>query len=148
MAIDYKHPDEAFLRSIDIHVLLPQQEPFVMVSRLVQLDDVRTVCEMDVCADNIFVDDGHLSASGLIENIAQTCAARIGYINKYILKRDITAGVVAAIKKFEIHEWPHIGDVITTDVEVQAEAFGMMLAMATVRLDGKEIATAEVKLKN
>ena len=31
MAIDYLHPNEAFLRNIDIHELLPQQEPFVMV---------------------------------------------------------------------------------------------------------------------
>ena len=70
MTRDYQHPDEAFLRSIDIHELLPQQEPFVMVSRLVHFDAVRTICEMDIKADNIFVEDGCFSASGMIENIA------------------------------------------------------------------------------
>ena len=54
MTIDYQQPDEAFLRDIDIHELLPQQEPFVMVSRLVHFDGVRTICEMDIQADNIF----------------------------------------------------------------------------------------------
>ena len=89
---DFKQPDTAFLRSIDIHELLPQQEPFVMVSRLVRFDMVRTTTETDILADNIFVENGCLSASGLIENIAQTCAARIGYVNKYIFKKGIQIG--------------------------------------------------------
>lgn len=126
--------------------ILPQQEPFIMIDAMLHYDDTRTTTSLEIRDSSIFLSGDRFTSSGVIENIAQTCAARIGYINKYILKRDITAGVVAAIKKFEISEWPHIGDVITTDVEIQAEAFGMMLAMATVRLDGKEIATAEIKL--
>ena len=62
---DFKQPDTAFLRSIDIHELLPQQEPFVMVSRLVRFDMIRTTTETDILADNIFVENGCLSASGL-----------------------------------------------------------------------------------
>ena len=31
MSIDYINPDEKFLRSIDVHGILPQQEPFVMI---------------------------------------------------------------------------------------------------------------------
>ena len=52
---DFKQPDTAFLRSIDIHELLPQQEPFVMVSRLVRFDMIRTTTETDILADNILV---------------------------------------------------------------------------------------------
>ena len=146
MAIDYKHPDEAFLRSIDIHVLLPQQEPFVMVSRLVQLDDVRTVCEMDVRADNIFVDDGCLSASGLIENIAQTCAARIGFVNKFILKKDVQIGYIGAIRNLEIFDLPKVGQQITTIVDIQEEVFGMTLASATVKQGEQTFVTTEMKI--
>ena len=60
-----------------------------MISRLTHFDMVRTVTETEVSAQNIFVEEGRFSASGLIENIAQTCAARIGYVNKYILKKGI-----------------------------------------------------------
>ena len=45
---DPRQPSEAFLRSIDVHELLPQQEPFVMISRLVAFDMVRTVTETDI----------------------------------------------------------------------------------------------------
>ena len=60
---------EEFLRQIDVHELLPQQEPFVMIGRLTHFDEVRTVSETTIAADNIFVDNGFFSASGLIENV-------------------------------------------------------------------------------
>lgn len=75
------------LSKIDIHELLPQQEPFIMVGKLVSFDMGKTVTQTLIEDKNIFVESGVFTASGIIENIAQTCATRIGYINKYILKK-------------------------------------------------------------
>ena len=146
MTIDYQQPDEAFLRDIDIHELLPQQEPFVMVSRLVHFDDVRTICEMNIQADNIFVEDGHLNASGMIENIAQTCAARIGYVNKYILKKAVQIGFIGAIRNLEVTDLPEVGQQITTIVDVIEEVFGMTLASAVIKQGNRTLATTEMKI--
>ena len=146
MTIDYQHPEEAFLRNIDIHELLPQQEPFVMVSRLVHFDDVRTICEMDINADNIFVEDGHLNASGMIENIAQTCAARIGYVNKYILKKAVQIGFIGAIRNLEVTDLPEVGQQITTIVDVIEEVFGMTLASAVIKQGNRTLMTTEMKI--
>ena len=139
-------PTEAALRSIDIHEVLPQQEPFVMISRIVLLDAVRTICETEIHPDNIFVEDGCFSASGLIENIAQTCAARIGYINKYMLKKAVQIGVVGAIRKMEIFDLPKVGQQISTIVEVKEEVFGMTLALAKVLLGDQILASTEMKI--
>ena len=111
-------PTEAFLRQIDIHELLPQQEPFVMVGTLIHFDQVRTVTETIITKDNLFVEEGKMSASGLIENIAQTCAVRIGYVNKYILKKGIQIGFIGAIRNLEVIELPQVGDLIMTTVDV------------------------------
>ena len=146
MTIDCQQPDEAFLRDIDIHELLPQQEPFVMVSRLVHFDDVRTICEMDIQADNIFVEDGHLNASGMIENIAQTCAARIGYVNKFILKKAVQIGFIGAIRNLEVTDLPEVGQQITTIVDVIEEVFGMTLASAVIKQGNRTLATTEMKI--
>ena len=143
---DPRQPSEAFLRSIDVHELLPQQEPFVMISRLVQFDMVRTITETDVKADNLFVEDGCFSASGLIENIAQTCAARLGYVNKYIMKKGIQRGFIGAVRNLEILSLPHVGDTITTTVDVKEEVFGMTLAEATVKCGDKMLVTTEIKI--
>ena len=139
-------PTEAALRSIDIHEVLPQQEPFVMISRIVLLDAVRTICETEIHPDNIFVEDGCFSASGLIENIAQTCAARIGYINKYMLKKAVQIGVVGAIRKMEIFDLPKVGQQISTIVEVKEEVFGMTLALAKVLQGDQILASTEMKI--
>ena len=146
MNMDFKQPTEAFLRGIDIRELLPQQEPFVMISRLTHFDMVRTVTETEVSAQNIFVENGHFTASGLIENIAQTCAARIGYVNKYILQKGIQIGFIGAVRHMEILRLPKVGDIITTTVDVKEEVFGMTLAEATVSCGDQTLVTTEMKI--
>ena len=72
------------MRNIDditLYELLPQRPPFVMIDRLISSDATFTVTQLQVRADNLFFAEGRLTASGLVENIAQTCAARMGYIN-------------------------------------------------------------------
>ncbi len=146
MNFDVENPTEKNLREIDIHELLPQQEPFVMIGTLVHFDETSTVTETEVTRDNIFVDNGRLSASGLMENIAQTCAARIGYVNKYILKKSIQLGFIGAVRNFEIVETPQVSDIITTRVEVKEDIFGMTLTEATVKCKDRILVTTEMKI--
>lgn len=143
---DAEHPTEQDLRQIDIHELLPQQEPFVMIGTLVHFDRTLTVTETLVKVDNIFVEDNHFTATGLMENIAQTCAARIGYVNKYILKKGIQLGFIGAVRNFEVIQLPQVGDTITTRVEVKEEVFGMTLAEATIERNGQVIVSTEMKI--
>ncbi len=131
---------------IDAHMLLPQRDPFVMVGRLISFDMSRVVTETVVSPDNIFVEDGYLSAAGLIENIAQTCAARIGYLNKYILGKNITIGYIGAVKDCQIAGLPETGATIQTTVEVVAEIFGMILAKAEVRKGDRLLASSVMKI--
>ena len=137
---------EEMFRTIDIHELLPQQEPFVMIGSLVHFDKTLTITETEVRQDNIFVDEGNFSASGLMENIAQTCAARIGFVNKYILKKGIQLGFIGAVRNFEVLELPKVGDVITTRVEVKEEVFGITLADAIITCGEKVLVTSEMKI--
>lgn len=143
---DVENPSESNLRAIDVHELLPQQEPFVMIGSLVYFDKTLTVTETKVQRDNIFVDGNRFSASGLMENIAQTCAARIGYVNKFILKKGIQLGFIGGVRNFKIIALPIVGDVITTRVEVKEEVFGMTLAEATIVCGDKVLVTSEMKI--
>ena len=137
---------EEYLRSIDVHTVLPQQEPFVMIDRLVHFEMMTSTTETEIRADNIFVDNGRFSASGMMENIAQTCAARVGFYNKYILKKDVQVGFIGAIRNYVVHELPQVGSTITTRVDILEEIFGMTLANAEITCEGRTIATAEIKL--
>lgn len=143
---DVNNPLEQDLRKIDVNELLPQQEPFVMIGSLIHFDKRVTITETEVKAGNIFVDNGCFSASGLMENIAQSCAARIGYVNKYILKKSVQLGFIGAVRNFDIISLPKIGDVITTKVEIKEEVFGMTLASAIIKSNDKILATTDIKI--
>ena len=144
--MELKDVTDSFLRSIDIHTVLPQQEPFVMVGRMTHFELGTSTTEMLVRADNLFVDDGFFSPCGLMENIAQTCASRIGFYNKYILEKDVQIGYIGAIRDYEILGKAPVGATVTTTVDVLEEVFGMTLATATVKCNGEIIATGQVKL--
>jgi len=130
---------------IDVHALLPQQEPFVMIDRLVHYDPVRTVTMLEVRSDNIFADDGHLSVAGLNENIAQTCAARMGYISRSSGDR-VKIGVIGAITGFSVKRTPLVGEVLTTTIEVKQEVFQVTLVHATVTVGEEVIAETDLKI--
>ena len=135
------------LEEIDIHTLLPQQEPFVMVGRLTHFDVEKTVTRTTVKPDNIFVDNGFFTSSGIIENIAQTCVARIGYVNKYILRKGIQLGFIGAIRNLRLHRLPAAGQEIETAIVTVEEVFGMTLVTATVKSgDNDIIAECEMKI--
>lgn len=130
---------------VDVHTLLPQQEPFVMIDRLVHYDPVRTVTSLEVRADNIFVDNGHLSVAGINENIAQTCAARMGYISRSSGER-VKIGVIGAITNFSVSRTPLTGEVLTTTIDVVQEVFQVTLVHATVRVGDEVIAETDLKI--
>lgn len=131
---------------IDIHELLPQREPFVMVGKLIHFDIEKCVTATTVSADNIFVEDGVFTPSGIIENMAQTCATRIGYINKYILKKGIQIGYIGAIRNMELLRCPAVGESFETMIQVEQEIFGMILANATVTVGDEVIARSQMKI--
>ncbi len=138
--------DQEFLQ-IPIDSLLPQREPFIMVSQLLHYDDVVTITRFLVEADNLFFHRGHLVASGLIENIAQTCAARIGYINKYILHRDVNIGYIGAVRNLIIHQLPESGVMLETRIEVNGSSFGITMAHGEIHLtDGTLVAEGDMKI--
>lgn len=134
------------ISEIDVCELLPQQRPFVMIGRMTHFDDEETVTETAVTPDNIFVDGARLSAPGLIENIAQSCAARLGYINKYILKKPVKVGVIGAIRDMTIHRCPDVGETLTTTIRMVEEIFGMSLVRAVIAVDKEIIVEGEMKI--
>ena len=131
---------------INILELLPQREPFIAVGSLLHFDMETTITLTKITAESLFVSNGELSSSGVIENIAQTCATRIGYINKYILKKGIQIGFIGAIRKLEIYRLPKVGETIKTTINIVEEVFGMTLVSATVFVGEELIADTEMKI--
>ena len=133
------------LREIDILDLLPQRPPFILVDHLVDFTPEGVTTEFEVRSDGIFTENGCLIATGLIENIAQTCATRIGYIN-YISHCPVGIGYIGAIRDLTIFRTPHVGELLTTTIRVKEEIFGMTLVDAEVRSGEELLAQSEMKI--
>jgi len=125
--------------------LIPQRPPFVMIDKMVSFDMTVTKTQLEVRADNVFCKDGSLSAEGLMENIAQTCAARMGYIN--LNKSEaVKIGVIGAVNNFEVFRTPKVGELIVTTIEVIEELFQITMVKAFVCCGDETIAQANMKI--
>lgn len=129
----------------NIESVIPQRAPFVMISELVQCDVETSGSSFDVKANNIFLKNGRLQEPALVENIAQTAAARAGYL---ALKeqRPVTIGYIAAIQNLEVFDLPCLGDRLNTEIRIMNQVFDVTLIGATVSCNGKKMASCEMKI--
>lgn len=132
--------------TIDILELIPQRPPFLLVDRLVDFQPEESTTSFEVRPDGIFVRNGFLSEAGLLENIAQSCAARIGYINKFCKNETVKIGIIGAVKDFKLSFLPETGSTLTTKITTISEVFGITLVSAEVFLDGKTAASCQMKI--
>lgn len=140
MANSEKHiADGDFLLS-----LIPQKKPFVMVHTLQEFSKKKLLSTLKVLPDNILVQENHLTASGLIENMAQTVALHTGY-KYYLMKKPAPTGYIGAIKKAEVLHLPKINQELITTVEILHDIMDVTLVKAHVECDGTIIASSEMK---
>ena len=130
---------------IAIGEILPQRDPFLFVDRLLHYDDRETRTAFTVPEGHLLVENGYLSASGILENMAQTSAARIGYLNKYILHIPVRIGFIGAIRKLRIHRLPAVGETLETTILLLEDVFGISLTDVVVKIGDEIIAEASLK---
>lgn len=131
---------------IDALDILPQRPPFVMIDALTAYEESRVDTSFVVREDNILVKDGLLSEAGVMENIAQTCAARIGYISKYILHSEIRIGYIGQVKGLKFTRLPKVGETLSTYITVDTEMFGITQVHAYAMVGEETIASGIMKI--
>ena len=129
----------------DILSLIPQRPPFVMIDELIFADEKFSRSVLKVREGNIFVKKGALAEPGLVENIAQTAAAGIGYICR-IEKKPVLIGYIGAIQNLEIVALPKINDEIETEIAVKNQIFNVTIISGQIRCNGILLAQCEMKI--
>ena len=132
-------------QNIPITSLIPQRPPFVMVDRVLSCTDGYAVTELVVSEDNIFLDDMKLSPAGMMENMAQSCAARMGCVN-CLHNESIKMGFIGDIRNCVILRQPRCHETLQTHVEIIEEVFNLTLASVTTKVGDETIATARMKI--
>ena len=124
--------------------LIPQKKPFVMVDALFSWQETALKSGFTVPEEHVLVANGFFQASGVLEHQAQSVALHTGY-QFYLKDEEPPVGYIGAIKTFEISALPAIGDKIETEVQILNEMMGVTLVSISSSVNGKEIATSEMK---
>jgi predicted hotdog family 3-hydroxylacyl-ACP dehydratase len=129
----------------DIKNLIPQREPMIMIDSLLAADEQTCRSQFLVRNDSLFVENGALNESGMIENMAQTAAARIGYICLQESKA-VPLGYIGAVQSLEILELPKINEQIETEISIKNQIFDITIVTATISANGKMLARGDLKI--
>ena len=124
---------------------IPQRSPMVMIHDLLEASEERAVTQLLVMSENIFVQDGKLGEPGLVENIAQTAAAQVGYVcfQKNI---PVPIGYIAAIKDLQFFAFPVENSTITTTVVVKNQVLDITLVQGEVRQNDTLLCSCEMRI--
>ena len=133
-------------QDMDIRTLLPQQPPMVMVDWLLSADGKSATTELLIREENIFVSEGRLNAYALIEVMAQTAAAQLGYDNSLRGDNEVRVGYVGAVKRMQIDAVPKVGETLLTRMEVLEDFGNMKLVNAESFVNEQRIAVAELTI--
>lgn len=129
----------------EIEQYIPQRSPIVMIHELAEASEEHAVTHLDVSSENVFVRDGVLLEPGMVENIAQTAAAQVGYIFKQN-NLPIPIGYIAGIKDLVIHGQAPVGSTIKTTVRVLNQVLDVTLVEGQIHLNEKLLARCEMRI--
>jgi predicted hotdog family 3-hydroxylacyl-ACP dehydratase len=129
----------------DITTLLPQGPPFILVDKLLFLDETVSRTSFRITAESPLVDQGRFTEGGLLENIAQTAAAGSGY-HSLQTGGTVAAGFIVSVRNFIITALPEIGDELLTKTIVQMRIPDIIVISGVVNCKEQVIATCEMKI--
>lgn len=129
----------------NIQSLIPQKPPFVMVDKLLSVNETTTVTGFTIKADNIFVENGVFKEPGLVENIAQTAAANAGYVS-HTENKPVLVGYIGAVNGLQVFALPKTGDELITEITTENQIFDVTLISGKISCKGQLIAQCKMKI--
>jgi predicted hotdog family 3-hydroxylacyl-ACP dehydratase len=124
---------------------IPQRDPICLVHSIYACNDEMTKTGFVVEKDHYFVNNGCLTEAGVIENLAQSCAAGAGY-NASLKNMPPKVGFIANIKDLVIHTLPKINSEVITEVALKAFVMNVTLVIVKSTCNGEPIAECEMKI--
>ena len=124
---------------------IPQRDPFIAVHEILEVSDESARTQFEILQQSIFVSNGFLGEPGLLENIAQTAAAQMGFICRE-KKIPVPLGYIASIKNWELLSLPGVGQVIETSIHIKNQVLDIILLDGVVTVNGEIICKCEMRI--
>lgn len=133
----------------DVLSLIPQRPPILMVDGFVFEDEQNCRSTLTLSSDNMFLDEsGQLAEEGILEHIAQTAAAYVGFLRKRA-GEEVNMGYIGDIKRCAVsHPMPLAGEMLTTHLTIVSQVGNITMVSAETTVDGRTLLTCRMKLAN
>ncbi len=126
--------------------LIPQRPPMVLVDRFEGIDaEGVSTTGYTVVPAGLFVAGGRMSECGIIEHMAQSAAARIGWCCR-AEGRPVPVGFIGAVSRLELHDLPRTGAHLRTRLRIVQEIGPLSLAEVRTEADGRPLAEGNLKI--
>lgn len=133
------------VRKEHIKAYIPQRPPFIMIDNLIEATPHTFVSDFCVLPDNIFLDGDILREFALIENIAQTSAAGIGFLES-ASGSGPGDGFIGGISKLTVYALPRVHETILTVVTPLYRFENMYLLKGVCYVHDEQMMECEIKL--
>ncbi len=124
---------------------IPHRDPFIMVGNLLKAEGNKIITDFYIDENNILCQKGSFSFPGLIENIAQTCAAGLGFLSKE-KGEETNGGFIGSVSKLKAHKKPAYGKTIKTEVEVVAQLENIIMIKGANYSEDELLLECEMKI--
>lgn len=126
--------------------LIPQRPPMVLVDCFEGIDaEGVSTTGYTVEPAGLFVAGGRMSECGIIEHMAQSAAARIGWCCR-AEGRPVPVGFIGAVSRLELHDLPRTGVHLRTRLRIVQEIGPLSLAEVRTEADGRPLAEGNLKI--
>lgn len=125
---------------------IPQRPPFVMIDKLLEVDNNKAVSILTIKSDNLFCEENEFYEGGIIENMAQTVAAGAGYRLSQENNSTPKIGVIGTIKNLTIKNRPKVGNTLTTKVEIISSFENALVVSCIASENGITIAGCQMNI--
>lgn len=116
-----------------------------MIDGLDHSDETLTRTNFLVREKNPLTINGVFSEAGLLENIAQTAAARAGYIAR-LENKPVRIGYIGSVKNFEVFSLPKTNDELVTEIKIEDVVMEVFILSGKIWCDQQLIAQCEMKI--
>lgn len=136
---------EIICKGEELFRLIPQRPPMVMIDCFYGIEENVSYSGLTVGPDNLFCRNGVLQETGIIEHIAQSAAARVGYI--YMLRKEpVPLGFIGSVEKMQIFRLPSAGAELCTGITIVQEVFDITLITTQVKENDELLAECRMKI--
>jgi len=117
------------------------------VDALTACTETTATCTARFCAGHFATNDDHVIETALVECVAQTVAAALGYRLRNGGNRGTpNNGMLVAVSNFKILRRPALGQTLTVEVRELKRLGPMLMIAGTISCDGTLIAQGELSL--